>query len=40
MHNDDVVTLYPMVPVGAHVLVVGHRPADAAYWDTPPGQDT
>ncbi len=40
MHNDDVVTLYPMVPVGAHVLIVGHRPAGAAYWDTPPGQDT
>jgi L,D-transpeptidase ErfK/SrfK len=40
MHNDDVVTLYPMVPVGTHVLIVGHRPADAAYWDTPPGQDT
>jgi hypothetical protein len=40
MHNTDVVALYPMVPVGTHVLVVGHRPVDAAYWDTPPGKDT
>jgi lipoprotein-anchoring transpeptidase ErfK/SrfK len=40
MHNTDVVALYPMVPVGTHVLVVGHRPAGAAYWDTPPGKDT
>jgi hypothetical protein len=40
MHNDDIVTLYPMVPVGTHVLVVGQRPAGAAYWDTPPGKDT
>ena len=40
MHNTDVVELYPLVPVGTHVLVVGHRPADAAYWDTPPGKDT
>ena len=40
MNNDDVVTLYPMVPVGTHVLVVGYRPAGAAYWDTPPGKDT
>jgi lipoprotein-anchoring transpeptidase ErfK/SrfK len=40
MHNTDVVALYPLVPVGTHVLVVGHRPADASYWDTPPGKDT
>jgi lipoprotein-anchoring transpeptidase ErfK/SrfK len=40
MHNDEVVALYPMVPVGTHVLIVGHRPAGAAYWDTPPGMDT
>ena len=40
MHNTDIVMLYPMVPVGTHVLVVGHRPANAAYWDTPPGKDT
>jgi lipoprotein-anchoring transpeptidase ErfK/SrfK len=40
MHNTDVVQLYPMVPVGTHVLVVGYRPASAVYWDTPPGKDT
>jgi lipoprotein-anchoring transpeptidase ErfK/SrfK len=40
MNNDDVVMLYPMVPVGTHVIVVGYRPADAGYWDTPPGKDT
>jgi lipoprotein-anchoring transpeptidase ErfK/SrfK len=40
MNNDDIVTLYPMVPVRTTVLVVGHRPAGAAYWDTPPGKDT
>jgi lipoprotein-anchoring transpeptidase ErfK/SrfK len=40
MNNDDVTALYPMVPVGAHVIVVGYRPAGTAYWDTPPGKDT
>ena len=40
MHNTDVVALYPLVPTGTHAIVVGHRPADAAYWDTPPGKDT
>ncbi|HTG46377.1 MAG TPA: L,D-transpeptidase family protein [Actinomycetota bacterium] len=40
MNNDDVVALYPMVPVGTHVVVVGARPANASYWDTPPAQDT
>jgi lipoprotein-anchoring transpeptidase ErfK/SrfK len=40
MNNEDVVTLYPMVPVGTPVLVVGSRPAGASYWDTPPGKDT
>ena len=40
MNNDDVVTLFPMIPVGAHVVVVGARPANAGYWDTPPAQDT
>ena len=40
MNNDDVVTLFPMIPVGSHVVVVGARPANAGYWDTPPGQDT
>jgi len=40
MHNTDVTALYPLVPVGTHVLIVGQRPAGAAYWDTPPGMDT
>ena len=40
MNNDDVVILFPMIPVGAHVVVVGARPANAGYWDTPPAQDT
>jgi lipoprotein-anchoring transpeptidase ErfK/SrfK len=40
MHNTEVVELYPLVPTGTHVLIVGHRPADASYWDTPPGKDT
>jgi lipoprotein-anchoring transpeptidase ErfK/SrfK len=40
MNNEDVVTLYPMVPEDTPVIVVGFRPAGAAYWDTPPGKDT
>jgi len=40
MQNADVTTLYPMVPVGTHVLVVGYRPASAGYWDTPPNKDS
>ena len=40
MQNEDVTALYPMVPVGTHVLVVGYRPASAGYWDTPPNKDS
>jgi hypothetical protein len=40
MQNDEVTALYPLVPVGTHVLVVGYRPASAGYWDTPPGKDS
>jgi len=39
MQNDDVNTLYPMVPVGTHVLVVGSRPASAGDWANPPNKD-
>lgn len=39
MHNSEVEQLYPMISVGAHVIVVGHRPAGAAYWSTPPASD-
>ncbi len=40
MNNDEVVQLFPMIPVGSHVVIVGARPANAGYWDTPPAQDT
>ena len=40
MQNADVTTLYPMVAVGTHVVVVGYRPASAGYWDTPPTKDS
>ena len=39
MHNEDVEDLFERIPVGAHVIVVGHRPADASYWDTPGNAD-
>ncbi len=35
MHNDEVVKLYPLIDVGDHVIIVGQRPAGAAYWSTP-----
>ncbi|MGZ4132207.1 MAG: L,D-transpeptidase [Actinomycetota bacterium] len=35
MHNDEVIELYPLIDVGDHVVVVGKRPAGAAYWSTP-----
>ncbi len=35
MHDADVEQLFDMIDVGQHVIVVGHRPANAAYWDTP-----
>jgi len=39
MHNDEVIQLYDMVKVGEHVIVVGTRPAGAAYWSVPPASD-
>lgn len=35
MRNEEVEDLFERIPVGAHVVVVGHRPAGAQYWDTP-----
>ena len=31
--------LFDRVPVGTKVLVVGSRPANAGYWDTPAAAD-
>jgi lipoprotein-anchoring transpeptidase ErfK/SrfK len=39
MHNEDVEQLFDMIDVGQHVIVAGHRPANAAYWDTPGNAD-
>jgi lipoprotein-anchoring transpeptidase ErfK/SrfK len=39
MHNSEIEQLYPMVPVGTHVLIVGSRPAGAQEWDTPASAD-
>ena len=39
MHNEDVEQLFDMIDVGQHVIVAGHRPADASYWDTPGNAD-
>jgi lipoprotein-anchoring transpeptidase ErfK/SrfK len=39
MQNADVEDLFERIPVGAHVIVVGHRPANASYWDTPGDAD-
>ena len=35
MHNWEIEELYPMVPVGTRVIVVGTRPAGAVEGDTP-----
>ena len=35
MHNSEVEALYPLVPVGTHVIIVGVRPSWAQEWDTP-----
>ncbi len=35
MHNEEIEDLFERIPVGAHVVVVGRRPAGASYWDTP-----
>jgi len=39
MHNSEIERLFPMIPQGQHVIVVGSRPAGAAYWSTPPASD-
>jgi lipoprotein-anchoring transpeptidase ErfK/SrfK len=39
MHNGDVETLFEMISIGGHVIIVGHRPPGAAYWDTPGAAD-
>jgi lipoprotein-anchoring transpeptidase ErfK/SrfK len=39
MRNEEVEDLFERIPVGAHVIVVGQRPADADYWDTPTRSD-
>ena len=39
MRNEDVEDLFERIPVGAHVIIVGTRPANAAYWDTPGAAD-
>ena len=39
MHNSEIEQLYPMIDVGDHVIVVGSRPAGAAYWSVPPASD-
>ncbi len=35
MHNSEIEELFDMIDVGQRVFVVGHRPADAGYWDSP-----
>lgn len=39
MQNEQIEDLFERVEVGDHVLIVGHRPANAAYWDTPAASD-
>ena len=39
MHNSEVEQLFGLIPVGHHAIVVGARPAGAAYWSTPPASD-
>jgi len=39
MHNGEIERLFEMIPVGAKVVIVGHRPAGAAEWDTPASSD-
>jgi lipoprotein-anchoring transpeptidase ErfK/SrfK len=39
MFNEDVEKLFDVIPVGAHVVVVGHRPAWAQEWDVPRPSD-
>ena len=39
MRNEEIERLFEMIPVGAKVVIVGHRPAGAAEWDTPASAD-
>jgi lipoprotein-anchoring transpeptidase ErfK/SrfK len=39
MHNEDVEQLFDMIDVGQHVIIAGHRPDGASYWDTPGNAD-
>jgi len=39
MRNEEIEDLFERIGVGAHVVVVGNRPADAEYWDTPGSAD-
>jgi lipoprotein-anchoring transpeptidase ErfK/SrfK len=39
MHNEEIEDLFERIPLGAHVIVVGHRPVGADYWDTPTAAD-
>jgi lipoprotein-anchoring transpeptidase ErfK/SrfK len=39
MHNSEVEQLYPQIDVGDHVVIVGARPAGAAYWSFPPASN-
>lgn len=39
MHNWEIEELYEMIEVDQKVIVVGHRPADAGYWDSPGTSD-
>jgi lipoprotein-anchoring transpeptidase ErfK/SrfK len=39
MHNEEVEALFEEVPVGSHVVIVGHRPPWAQEWDTPTRSD-
>ncbi len=35
MHNWEIEQLYPLIPEGTHVIVVGHRPENASVGSTP-----
>jgi L,D-transpeptidase-like protein/putative peptidoglycan binding protein len=39
MRNEEVEDLFDRIPIGAHVVIAGSRPADASYWDTPGNAD-
>ena len=39
MHNEQIEDLFERIEVGDNVIIVGHRPAGAAYWDTPAASD-